>query len=379
VHIPGKMALVRKFPHVGQVFASVTATQHKPLPAQPALLSRQQAERIALRLITVMRGADLNVREVVEHAGIGSSVDELLRGGLRGLDPERLHQLNSQAMGLLADVANRQDGRPPIRVDDWAMLHYCLISSRTLREVIARAGRFYRMLDERWGRLELHVQASQAEIRTDSLRVRRNAVAFVVDAMGLAVIHHLFSWLIGQTIPVSVILMNYDEALRPCFDNDTLPFPLQLQAGRTALCFPAEFLDYPVVRAPEDTPGPGLLFDLQEDRGDAGLAERARQLMVQALREQRRLPSLDKLAGQLECSVASLRRHLSRAGASYNVLKDSCRRELALDLLRRTSLSVEDIATRLDFCDSDAFRRAFRDWMDQSPLQYRKGGVEAGP
>lgn len=350
--------------------------QHQPLPAQPALLPRQQAERIALLLVTVLKEADLNVREVFALAQLDCSVDDFLRGGLRGLTSHGLHHLSSQAMGVLASVANGQDGRPPIRPDDWAMLHYCLITSRTLREVIARASRFYRMLDERWGRLELHVQGSQAEIRTDSMRVRRNAVAFVVEATGLAVIHRMFSWLIGETIPLTAILMDYDESLRPYFDVATLPFPLTLQAGRTALCFPAEFLDYPVLRKPDDNPGPGLLFDLQEDLGDAGLAERARRLMVQALREHRRLPGLDELAEQLDCNVASLRRRLARAGASYNVLKDSCRRELALDLLRRTTLSVEDISVRLGFCDSDAFRRTFREWMDVSPLQYRKGGPE---
>jgi hypothetical protein len=99
-------------------------------------------------------------------------------------------------MNALADLANRQDGRPPIRIDDWRMFLICLSSSRTLREAMGRAADFYRMLDDRWGHLELRTRGEIVELRADSLRQKRNAIAFAADTMGLAALHGLFSWMI---------------------------------------------------------------------------------------------------------------------------------------------------------------------------------------
>ena len=333
-----------------------------------------------MRSIRLMKQMDVSIRSLFERAQLTCSVDEFLNGGVRTLAPERLHGLNAHALLVLSNLANRQDGRPAIQPDDWAMLIYCLMSSRTLRDAITRTGRFYRMLEGRWGSLGLFIQGGESEIRVDSLRTQRNTLAFVVDTTGMASLHGIFAWLIAQPIPLTRILLDYRESLRPEFDSTLLPYPLQFEAGRTALCFSSEYLDYPVVRTLDDYEqrmGQSFLFDLPEDPAESALTERARRILYSALRKQRTLPTLDELSVQLECSRARLRRELAKAGASYNLLKDSCRRELALDLLHRSRLSVEEVAVRLGFCDSDAFRRAFRHWMDMSPLQFRKQAARA--
>jgi len=117
--------------------------------------------------------------------------------------------------------------------------------------------------------------------------------------------------------------------------------------------------------------GQSFLFDEVDDHVQLGVAEHARRIVFGSLRERHVLPTLDELSIELNCTRAVLRRNLAKAGVSYNYIKDSCRRELALDLLRRSRLSVEEIAIRLGFCDSDAFRRAFREWMGVTPLRYR--------
>jgi len=350
----------------------------KASESEQELLSRNHAERVALRVISLLKRAEVNIRDLFERAQLTCSVTEFLDGGIRSIDPERLHQLNGRALTLLTNLANRQDGRPPIRPEDWAMLMYCLISSRTLREAVTRCARFYEMLAERMGDLELHVQGGSAELRIESRHLQRNAVALVVDATGMAALHGVFGWLIGQPIPLSRISMHYDERLRAYFDSAILPYPVEFNTPRTAMLFASEYLDYPVVRTLDDyerRTGLSFLFDPEVHQGPSGAAERARRIIYGALREQSGLPTLDELSVELDCSRARLRRELAKAGASYNFIKDSCRRELALELLRRSRLSVEDIAVRLGFCDSDAFRRAFRHWMDMSPLQYRKNAA----
>ena len=92
-----------------------------------------------------------------------------------------------------------------------------------------------------------------------------------------------------------------------------------------------------------------------------------------ALKSDRRLPAFGEIVTTLGGSEATLRRQLAREGTSYRQVRESCRRELALHLLRRTDMSIEDIAGRLDYCDSDAFRQAFRSWTGHSPTSHRQG------
>jgi AraC-like DNA-binding protein len=97
------------------------------------------------------------------------------------------------------------------------------------------------------------------------------------------------------------------------------------------------------------------------------------------LREEQRAPRLVEVASAIGMSVATLRRRLVDQNASYRQIKDSCRRELALKMLRHSDLPIEEIANRLDYGDSDTFRRAFRTWMGASPSRFRgEQGLNTG-
>ena len=340
---------------------------------EPARLSGQN---VAIKLISLLHSVGEECplpgseRRNAFHEG-------LLASEIRMLPPDELLKVSARAMNALADLANRQDGRPPIRIDDWRMFLICLSSSRTLREAMGRAADFYRMLDDRWGHLELRTRGEIVELRADSLRQKRNAIAFAADTMGLAALHGLFSWMIRQPVPISMVHLAYGEDMRPYFDAGALPFPLTLGARWHSIEFPARYLDYPVVRSVEDYADRLILScssDAAERSGEAHLAEHARLILYRALRDSHTLLSLEELSDRLGLNRATVRRQLDRAGLSYNQIKVSCRRELALDLLRRSSVSVEEIAARLGFCDSDAFRRSFRDWIGVSPSEYRKAG-----
>ena len=106
--------------------------------------------------------------------------------------------------------------------------------------------------------------------------------------------------------------------------------------------------------------------------GDETISLQVRRIALRSLRDQHVLPSFEDVVETLGGSPATLRRRLARTGTSYRDIRDSCRREVALDLLSHSRASIEEIATRLDFCDSDAFRRTFRDWFGEPPSTYRQ-------
>jgi AraC-like DNA-binding protein len=66
-----------------------------------------------------------------------------------------------------------------------------------------------------------------------------------------------------------------------------------------------------------------------------------------------------------------LSRDLAMLNTSYQSLLDEVRREIALDYLRTSPLSVEQIAQLVGYSDASNFRKAFKGWMGQTPSQYR--------
>jgi AraC-like DNA-binding protein len=102
---------------------------------------------------------------------------------------------------------------------------------------------------------------------------------------------------------------------------------------------------------------------------DARLAARVRRLI--AGDEGVRL-SMEQVAGCLDMSPRTLRRRLVEQGVSFAALVDHERRNRALDLLRSSRLSIQDIAIRLEYRTASSFVRAFHRWTGETPATYRR-------
>jgi AraC-like DNA-binding protein len=112
-----------------------------------------------------------------------------------------------------------------------------------------------------------------------------------------------------------------------------------------------------------------LLAEAERATGVAGQVYRA------LIARPGRFPDVDTIAEQLHTTARTLRRKLDAEGTSYQRLLADVRRSLAIDYLRGTSLSTEDIAEALGFSDSASFRHAFRRWTSRSPSEYRQGAA----
>lgn len=82
--------------------------------------------------------------------------------------------------------------------------------------------------------------------------------------------------------------------------------------------------------------------------------------------------SEDQAANLNFISKRTLARRLDAENTSYREIRDDILKTLAIDYLRDTSLSVESIASLLNYHDSSSFRRAFKRWLKQTPQQYRQ-------
>lgn len=84
-----------------------------------------------------------------------------------------------------------------------------------------------------------------------------------------------------------------------------------------------------------------------------------------------RFPSIEQVAASLFMTSRTLSRKLAAEGTTFSDLLARVRHALALDYLRTTHLSMDDVAAALDFSDANSFRQAFRRWSGKSPTEYR--------
>ena len=340
------------------------------------------AEKVAERVLAIYAEAFGSAEPLFAH--VGRVADE--GTSVRTLPVTDLARMSGRAINELARRDAMMIGRQGLRSCDWRVIQYSVTSAQTLREAIMRCCECFEAIDWRCGRMTLRTHGERAEIQLDAMRNGGSTTGgCLIDLFGVMEIHGLLSWLIDHAIPARNIWLNHEPEIFDALNLPALPFPARVNEGWSGFDFNAALLDYPVMRSWEDRhrqPFSNLLFVSSTRESDRTPTEiRVRGIAMAALKNDRRLPAFGEIVSTFGGSEATLRRQLAREGTSYRQVRESCRRELALHLLRRTEISIEDIAAKLDYCDSDAFRQAFRTWTGHSPTAYRheSGAATARP
>ncbi len=82
--------------------------------------------------------------------------------------------------------------------------------------------------------------------------------------------------------------------------------------------------------------------------------------------------TLERIAAELGIAPWTLQRQLASEGTGFRKLVDDTRRELALDYIRETRISLAEIAWLLGFSNPAAFQKAYKRWFLVSPGEHRK-------
>nr|WP_314482524.1 AraC family transcriptional regulator [uncultured Pseudomonas sp.] len=193
------------------------------------------------------------------------------------------------------------------------------------------------------------------------------------------IVHGVACWLAGRRIPILAIELRCDE---PAFCDDyRVMFSENLQFGRprTRMILAADCFDQPIRRSDEElqrflAEAPGNI--LVKYRDPDSLARRIRADLSE--QDPASWPDANELARHLCLSASTLRRRLAEEGHSYQALKDSVRRQLAISWLAQEQVGMLEIAARLGFADSSSFYKAFRKWFGCNPGHYRTLILGAG-
>lgn len=82
-------------------------------------------------------------------------------------------------------------------------------------------------------------------------------------------------------------------------------------------------------------------------------------------------PDIRSVATELAMSERSLQRKLTDEGVTFQALLSDTRHELALEYLSDPALEIMEVAYMLGYEDQNSLFRAFRQWEDQTPSEWR--------
>jgi AraC-like DNA-binding protein len=326
-----------------------------------------------VQVVQILQGAKsrgLDCDRVLRHAGIAPA---LLESPLSRVTQAQYARLISSLCRLTNDELWGLCEHP-LPLGSFAMSCQLLVHQKTLGEAMQIGARYYhQQLRDFVPRLQ--VAGSVASLRLtaalpNSPELDYAQRAFMFFSFGLA------CWLVGRRIPLlEVIYSEPTDSVSGLQSEASRLFqaPVRFESAWIGYRFDSRWLDLPIVQ----TEGSAREFLHQvphslliKYRDQTSLTERIRRLLRRNLTLEPL--SLEDVSSALAMTPQTLRRRLQREGQGYQTIKDSLRRDVAVEYLSRPELSLIDIANRLGFSEASTFHRAFKGWTGLAPGIYRQ-------
>ena len=150
------------------------------------------------------------------------------------------------------------------------------------------------------------------------------------------------------------------------------PFPMEFDQEHTQIFMSDQWLRQ---RVRTGDPTTNVLFSQQCEELVSGMTEVdetsaiVRRLLIHSAGK---FLTISEVAEQLNVTERTLRRRLTAEGTDFRTIFDDIKSTLAKNYLRKTSLSVLEIADLLNYAEATNFHRAFQRWNSTTPTDYRQ-------
>jgi AraC-like DNA-binding protein len=287
----------------------------------------------------------------------------------RVTNQQRIDQL-SNMLGARGMDGSWLESSGTASISDYGLLGYAMMSSATLEQAVQIAVKYHKTFGSMF-ELVFYADGDEAVLRIEHLLPSGRVAQYTVEEL-FAGIRRLIGLLLGRDHKPSRVLLNYQapeyaEKYLQCFRCPVIfdQSSCQYRFSREELAESLAEVDASTARICDESCR-NLLNQIEiEDH----IISRICNLLLSTPGE---FPKLDAVASKLSLGARTLRRRLNDLGTSYQLILDDVRRELAIDYLRTTDLTVQEIAEILGYSEVTNFRRAFMRWVELSPHQYRK-------
>ncbi|WP_347505875.1 AraC family transcriptional regulator [Pseudomonas anguilliseptica] len=251
------------------------------------------------------------------------------------------------------------------------LLEYLFLSSETFGDGLRHVLRYVRLLSDTLN-AKLDLQGERAVL---VLGLIPGTPRHFPEMLAGAVIRLFDALTEGDFTPFEVQFMHASGAPSELYQQ-VYGCPAQLGGERYALVFNASVLEKTSRHAAPE------LLRMHESLARRQLAEVERLDLVRKVREligELLVDSgatLEQVAARLNMPARRLRERLAMAGVRFNDLVTDYRCRLAKDLLLNIDERIEVIVERTGFSEPSTFYRAFKRWVGETPVEFRKRGKQ---
>lgn len=252
----------------------------------------------------------------------------------------------------------------------WQSLGLAILCSNTLRKALHRMVKYFEILSDA---ASISLEEGETEIVfVARMRASANELGFEALEFGLASLLALFrSVYPGHLIPLEIRLV------RPLPDN-AKDFE-QLFDCPVVFGSSIESISFDIADADKKLPGGNQqLASYQDLFSEEYIGRYGHNSITLKVKDEilRLLPGGDPsqavVAEALHTSSRNLQRKLRSENTSFREILSEIRMKLAQSYLAQNRNSYVEVAYLLGFADQSNFARAFKQWFDMSPSQYRK-------
>lgn len=269
------------------------------------------------------------------------------------------------AIGLLAGHR--------LGVTDYGLYGYALISSATLREALLFSMKYHQMATPTV-RMSLRINDEEgiSAFRMEDLIKIDSLYQFNLE-LQFGLVFSLFKEMAGPDFRFTEVCakfpqVEYLEAYKELFDCK-----ISFNQPFNELRFDTGWVDKPLVRANSITAKitkelcDQTLIEMRSKEGLTGDVYRVISSNIRGFGQE------EDVANYLNMSSRTLRRKLSAEDTSFQQILNDVRTQLAIEYLKNSDFTIEDIADRLGFSDATNFRHAFKKWTGRTTGSYQSG------
>jgi AraC-like DNA-binding protein len=264
------------------------------------------------------------------------------------------------AVGLKLGTENRVELYDPIKI--------AALSTRSLRSAIERLSRYKQLTCPE--KIELLERGRECAVRFSWLLAEQDEPGVLVDVC--------FAWIASiaergadRRVRPKRVEFQRAERFRSIYEKH-FECPVKFNAGRNALVFSRADADVPFLTYNPDllaAIAPQLEAELTQQMAAKDLREQVKGILKGLIAGQR--PGIQHVARELRMSARTLQRRLAEDKATFQMLTEEARRELAHHYLLHSSLELNETAYLLGYEDANSFFRAFHKWEGTSPGQWK--------
>jgi AraC-like DNA-binding protein len=148
--------------------------------------------------------------------------------------------------------------------------------------------------------------------------------------------------------------------------------PVRGNMGSVEMRFDPEMLEVPLIYADKKTEAECIDWcrkRISQIDATTGVSGATRRLIQERISEN---VTLDEIASRMGFSPRTFRRNLECEGTSFMRIRDEVRQTIAVQYLRNTKISIDEIGFFLGYSETSNFRQAFKKWTGTPPATYRK-------